>query len=214
MGLFLGLLKSWTRVTSFIGKEVTEVVRRPGALFSLVLGPFLIMALFGLGYNGKPRPLITTIVLPAGSTLPTDPATYQQYAGAGVTVAQVTTDLQAARAQLERQQIDLIVVVPDNVDQQFLSGQQSVIRIEYDQTDPVRDNYARFIAYRQVQELNRAIVETAVAAFARCWSSWSCGTRATAAPRISPGACSAAWSSPAPWCTSRLCCSWTSQRQG
>ena len=27
--LWLGLLKSWTRTTSFIGKEVIEVVRRP-----------------------------------------------------------------------------------------------------------------------------------------------------------------------------------------
>ena len=28
--LFLGLLKSWTRTTSFIGKEVLEVVRGLG----------------------------------------------------------------------------------------------------------------------------------------------------------------------------------------
>ena len=45
--LITGLLKSWTRTTSFISKEVIEVVRRPGALFSLVFGPFLIMGLFG-----------------------------------------------------------------------------------------------------------------------------------------------------------------------
>ena len=39
----LGLLKTWTRTTSFIGKEVIETVRRPGALFSLILGPFLLV---------------------------------------------------------------------------------------------------------------------------------------------------------------------------
>src|SRR5207302_2453860 len=44
----------------------------------------------------------------------------------------------------------------------FLSGQQSNVAIEYNQLDPVRDNYARFVAYRQVQELNRAIIEQAV----------------------------------------------------
>ena len=33
--LLLAPLKSWTRTTSFVGKEVIEVVRRPGALFSL-----------------------------------------------------------------------------------------------------------------------------------------------------------------------------------
>jgi FtsH-binding integral membrane protein len=46
--LWLGLLKSWTRTTSFIGKEIIEVVRRPGALFSMIFGPFLIMGVFGL----------------------------------------------------------------------------------------------------------------------------------------------------------------------
>ena len=37
-----------------------------------------------------------------------------------------------------------------------------MIAIEFNELDPVRDNYARFIAFRQVQELNRAIIETAV----------------------------------------------------
>ena len=63
LNLLLGLLKSWTRTTAFISKEVVEVVRRPGALFSLVLGPFLIMGAFGLGYSGQYRPLNAVLVL-------------------------------------------------------------------------------------------------------------------------------------------------------
>ncbi|MDQ6674758.1 MAG: ABC transporter permease, partial [Chloroflexota bacterium] len=51
---------------------------------------------------------------------------------------------------------------PSDVEQSFRSGQQSPIGIEYNELDPVRDNYARFVAYRQVQELNRAIIEQAV----------------------------------------------------
>ena len=38
------LAKVLTRLLAFIGKELVEVMRRPGALVSLVLGPFLIMA--------------------------------------------------------------------------------------------------------------------------------------------------------------------------
>ena len=44
------------RLLALVGKELIEVIRRPGALVSLVLGPFLIMAVFGLGYNGERRP--------------------------------------------------------------------------------------------------------------------------------------------------------------
>src|SRR6185437_4675905 len=87
--LWLGALKSWTRSTSFIGKEVVEVVRRPGALFSLIIGPFVIMGLFGIGYSGQYRPLNTIVVVPANSTLPTDPSFYQQASGQAINVLEV-----------------------------------------------------------------------------------------------------------------------------
>jgi ABC-2 type transport system permease protein len=160
--LLLGPLKSWTRTTSFVGKEVIEVVRRPGALFSLILGPFLIMGLFGVGYSGQYRPLETVIVVAGNPNLPRDPNFYQQFGGPSVHIAAVTDDVDTAREQLRRQQIDLLVIAPQNVEQAFLQGQQSSVGIEYNELDPVRDNYARFIAYRQVQELNRAIIENAV----------------------------------------------------
>jgi len=162
LDLLLGLLKSWTRTTAFIGKEVIEVVRRPGALFSMVLGPFLIMGAFGFGYSGQYRPLNAVLVLPASWSLPREASFYQQYVGQSVNIVQVSDDAAAAREQLTRQRVDLLVIAPDNVQQEFQSGQQSAIRIEYNELDPVRDNYARFIAYRQVQELNRAIIENAV----------------------------------------------------
>jgi ABC-2 type transport system permease protein len=159
----LGLLKSWTRTTSFIGKEVLEVVRRPGALVSLIFGPFLIMGAFGLGYSGQYRPLDSILVVPQGSSLPRDVSFYQQYVGESVHIVEVSEDANAARERLLRQQIDLLVIAPVDFEQRFRNGQQSSIQIEYNELDPVKDNYARFIAYRQVQELNRAIIENAVA---------------------------------------------------
>jgi len=157
----LGLAKSFIRITSFVSKEVKEVVRRPGTLLALVLGPFLIMALFGFGYSGQRRPLNTIIALPKDANLPRDPAFYQQFGGPAVNVIEVTDDVQRARSLLQQQAIDLLVVLPDNAEQEISQGRQAQIGIEYNQIDPVRDNYARFIAYRQVQELNRVIIETA-----------------------------------------------------
>ena len=159
---FLGLLKSWTRTTAFVGKEVLEVIRRPGALFSLIFGPFLIMGLFGIGYSGQYRPLATVLVVPSSANLPRDINFYQQYVGESVRIVDITEDVEGARARLQRQQIDLLVVAPPDVQQKFTNGEQSVIDIEYNELDPVRDNYARFVAFRQTQELNRAIIEQAV----------------------------------------------------
>jgi len=149
-------------MTAFVIKDVIEVIRQPGALFSLIFGPFLIMGLFGLGYSGQYRPLNTVLVVPTSSNLPRDTNFYQQYLGDAVQLVGITDNVDQARQQLLRQQIDLLVVAPADVEQSFLSGQQSTIDIEYNELDPVHDNYARFVAYRQVQELNRAIVEQAV----------------------------------------------------
>jgi ABC-2 type transport system permease protein len=160
--MFLGLLKSWTRTTSFIGKELVEVIRRPGVLISLILGPFIIMGLFGLGYNGQYKPLNTIVVVPADSGLPADASYYQQYTGGSVNIVQVTQDADAAHAALVAQQVDLVVIAPANIQQTIQSNQQATITIEYNDLDPVRANYARFIADSQVQQLNQAIIASMV----------------------------------------------------
>ena len=158
----LGPLKSWTRTAAFVTKDVLEVIRRPGALFSLIFGPFVILGIFGLAYNGQYRPLSAVLVVPASSNLPRDANFYRQYGGDSVNLIDVSDNLDQARARLQRREIDLLVVAPPDVEQNFLTGHQSAIEIEFNELDPVRDNYARFVAYRQVQELNRAIIERAV----------------------------------------------------
>ncbi len=98
----MSLFKTLTRILAIVGKELVSIVRRPGALISLVFGPFLIMAIFGVGYSGYRRPLTTIVVLPAGTGLPTDATAYQDVAGKGLEVYLVTTDETAAMDQLRR----------------------------------------------------------------------------------------------------------------
>ena len=100
------------RLLALVGKELVEVIRRPGALLSLVLGPFLIMAVFGLGYSGERRPLETVVVIPATAGLPTDVQTYQDLAGGGLHIQAVTEDKAAAEAGLNNGSVDVVVVAP------------------------------------------------------------------------------------------------------
>lgn len=162
MDFFLNPMKRLTRISSFIAKELIEVVRRPGALVTLVFAPFLIMALFGLGYRNERRPLETIMVLPAGTDLPKDGDFYQKLSGPAVHVLAVTDDIERARDLLRREEIDLIVVVPSDVQKTFLDGRQSVIGVEYNLVDPIRDSYARFIARSQVQDINREIIQRVI----------------------------------------------------
>lgn len=156
------LLKALTRIGSFAAKELVEVVRRPGAFVSLVIGPFLIMALFGLGYNGYRRPLNAVFVLPPQAGLSQDPATYQRLAGAAVHVVAVTPDAAAADQELRDKKIDLVVIAPADIRQRLLQGQQSAITVEYNETDPVRAGNAAILASQLSDQVNREIIKDVV----------------------------------------------------
>ena len=151
------------RLLAFIGKELTETLRRPGAIVSLVLGPFLIMAVFGLGYSGVKRPLETVVVAPPSSGLPADATSYQELAGGGLHIAEVTADRAAAEARLADGSADVIIVAPEDPETRFRAGEQSVIEVVVDAVDPVAYNYAGFLASGLASAVNREIIQRAAA---------------------------------------------------
>ncbi len=153
------LLKTVTRILSIVGKEFVEVARRPGALLSLVLGPFLIMALFGVGYSGYRRPLDTVIVVPPESGLPTEVDAYSEIAGAGLEIVEVTQDEAGAERRLRSGEIDAVLVAPADVEQRFRSGEQSTIKVRVNAVDPVDQNYTVFLTQALEREVNRVIIE-------------------------------------------------------
>ena len=99
------LWHSVVRVTSFVGKELREVVRRPGVLASLVLGPFLIMLLFGLGYTGSRSAFLTEIVVPPDSPLPRDPEFYADLAPGRIQVVGITEEQAQTESRLRNRSI-------------------------------------------------------------------------------------------------------------
>jgi ABC-2 type transport system permease protein len=151
------------RLMAFVGKEVIETLRRPGAIVSLVLGPFLIMAVFGLGYSGVKRPLETVIVAPPTSGLPADVQTYQDLAGGGLHIAEVMPDRAAAEGRLQAGTVDVVIIAPEDPEAQFRAGRQSVIEVVVDAVDPVAENYASFLASGLAAAVNREVIRRAAA---------------------------------------------------
>lgn len=149
------------RLLAFVGKEITETLRRPGAIVSLIVGPFLIMAVFGLGYSGVRRPLETVVVAPPSSGLPADSALYQRLAGGGLRIALVTPDRAVGERELREGRADVLIIAPDDPDGTFRAAEQSVIEVQVDAVDPVAVNYAGFLAAGLASEVNREIIERA-----------------------------------------------------
>jgi len=158
-----GLVKAVFRVSAQVRKELIQVRRRPGAFFSLVLGPFLIMAVFGLGYTGVRRPLETVIVIPPQlQVLPRDVVNYQDIAGPGINIRDVVDDPAQPRAELAAQELDLLVIVPGDATDRFRSGQQAEIIVEINAVDPVNASYASFLAQVLNQRINEEILTRVV----------------------------------------------------
>lgn len=150
------------RLLALVGKELVEVIRRPGALLSLVLGPFLIMAVFGLGYNGTRRPLETVVVIPPSSGLPTDAQQYQNLAGGGLHITAVVPDEAVAEPGLANGSTDVVIVAPADVQAQFRAGKQAVIEVVINAVDPFSVNYAGFLAANMTSAVNETIIRQAV----------------------------------------------------
>jgi ABC-2 type transport system permease protein len=159
----MAILEVLTRVLALIGKEIVETIRRPAAVFSLVLGPLLLIFVFGSGYDGTPRPLDTILVVPSGSGLPTDPSAYARDDVDRVRIVDVTSDIEAARSRLKAGGADLIVAAPPDLADRFRSGEQSVIGVEYSIVNPIRAAQADLVAGQIAAEANRLLVERAVA---------------------------------------------------
>ncbi len=156
------ILRVPTRVWAVIRKELVELVRRPGAVLSLIFGPLLIMALFGLGYSGNRSPFETIVVVPAGTELPRDPAFYERVSRGSAKVVAVMDDANAARARLDRGEVLMLVIAPADAVERLERGEQTTVRIETNQLDPVADAISHAIADNLAYELSAELI-TAVA---------------------------------------------------
>jgi ABC-type Na+ efflux pump permease subunit len=153
------LVKSILRILAVTGKELAEVIRRPLAVLSIVFGPFLVLAIFGIGFAGPP-PLRTELVIPDGSGLPTDAASYAPDTGPQITITGVVDDPGVARAHLRARTVDLIVIAPADGRDRLARGEQAVLTVEYDSVSPFWASVADAAADQVAYTANRRLIES------------------------------------------------------
>lgn len=155
------MLRSITRVFSFFSQWLAEVVRQPWLMVSLIVGPFLILLLFGEGENiGAPKPravLVTPSGQSDGAALAITPQDLSQY----LTLVGTTSNEQQARDQLVNGSADIVVVLPGDPTQALAQGKHAQVQVLTNEIDPVRESYADAYIQQQVAVLNqRAIQKT------------------------------------------------------
>lgn len=159
------MLKPFIRLLSFFAKEVAEIRRQPRLLLSLVLGPFLILLIFGLGFSGEQPKLQTILVVPPERVNDDRIKLFEErIEQANFEVVAVTTDEEQAVEAMRGSDgaIDVVEVLPADLDQLFGRQQQSTIKVLYNEIDPTQEQWIQYLSYVQVKELNSALLLTAI----------------------------------------------------
>lgn len=154
------MMRSVTRSMAFLRKDLMEVLRQPRMVLMLIVGPFLILLAFGLGYDAS-RPALDAILV-IDEESPQNREELAEALGAGINLAQITADEEAARRRLSEDQVDLVIVVPPNAADQVRANEQATIEIYHSKIDPFEREFVNLATVSAVEELNRTLLRQAV----------------------------------------------------
>ncbi len=152
------------RTSAFVRKEIVAIIRQPRLLAILVLGPFLILLLFGVGYQDKLRTLRTVIVVPEDSHIKEEVDEILASLKGALDIQSVITSREEAVAMLDRQEIDLVMVTPVDPYSEILQNEQSLFEMVHHEIDPLEVLYVKTLERAYVREINRQVLVRAVVA--------------------------------------------------
>lgn len=156
------LFSGFVRRGAFIGKEIIDVRRQPRLLISLVLGPFLILFLFGIGYSAAQQDIRTVVVFPEDIQVDLNVAAYQDAFAPPFVLIGVTKDKNGALALLEKREINVVVLFPAQAYNTIASGQRATLQVLYNEINPLQSQWLQYYSYVQTNELNKRILMEAL----------------------------------------------------
>jgi ABC-2 type transport system permease protein len=149
------------RASSFLRKEIFEILRQPRLVATLVLGPFLILFIFGIGYRDKSRNLRTLFVVQPDSPIAAqDIQQYGKSMGSLLIYTGVTGNQKEALNQLQRGQVDLVIVEPGDATGTIKNNQQSVFTLYHHEIDPVQVSYVNYLGWLYVGAINQQVLRS------------------------------------------------------
>src|SRR5215208_266180 len=153
------LFKFLIRISSFMSKELTEILRQPRLILTLVLGPFLVMFLFGLGYPDQNRTLRTTFVAEDPNSLQGNMKLFTDSVSPSIADQNVENNKDLALAKLALNQTDLVIVIPKDPFESVRNNQQAQFVIYHNEVDPFQIAYIQSVARIYVDDVNRRLLQ-------------------------------------------------------
>lgn len=148
------------RASAFWRKEIFEMLRQPRMILALVLGPFLILFLFGIGYQNRAPVFRTLFVIPQGSALSQHLQEYTSGMQAQFIYEGETDNMQQALDRLQRGEVDLVIAAPQDAYDTVRSNHQAVFTIYNNELDPIQANWVKYYGYVFANEVNRRVLQS------------------------------------------------------
>jgi ABC-2 type transport system permease protein len=152
------ILKGLVRTSAFLRKEIYEVLRQPRLLITLVLGPFLILLILGIGYHNEPRALRTLFVVQQDSAIKAQLEQYATTLGPQLIYVGVTSDQGEALKELRQGKVDLVAVAPSDAYQTIQHNKQAVFVLFHREIDPQQVSYVQYFGKAYIDEVNRRVL--------------------------------------------------------
>jgi len=158
--MFDGIGRTW----AFARKDVSSILRQPKLVLTLIVGPFLILALFGVGYETERGGLEAALVVSESSTrLRTQLETQVAELGDEVILALVTESVSEAEALLTAGAVDVVIVAPEDPYETVRNGEQAEFLLLHDQLDPFESTAIDLIADATIDGANRELLADVLA---------------------------------------------------
>lgn len=148
----------FVRVFAFLRKEIVNVMRQPKLILTLVLGPFLILFFFGIGFDEAAPTMRTLFLANADNALRPYIEEYATTISPQLFYAGVTQDWGLALRSLQDQSVDTVVVVPRDALATIQDGDQATFDIYHDEIMPTEAGYVSFAMNTYMGEVNRRVV--------------------------------------------------------
>ena len=146
--------RSITRSLAFMSNWTAWVVRQPSMILTMIVGPFLILALFAFSNAAAGVRANVYVIKPKtdSGAVAVSPEALRQY----FNVLGETDDVDWARQQLRERKANALIVMPDDPRQQLSQGKQVEITVETNEIDPISLAFMRADLRGQVAELNKS----------------------------------------------------------
>lgn len=163
MSVEQGFRARFIRSLGFFKRELLGVVKQPRLVGTLILAPFAILLIFGLGYRTQPPPFETLLVLPGEeAALASEMDELGEAFGNGIELVGTTTDATDARSRLRSGEVDLLIIGPADPITSIEEGERAEFVVVHSEVDPLLRGSISLLAQLSIDELNNRVLEQTV----------------------------------------------------